>query len=291
MVQPGFSRPMTVSHQRSRRSRRASHRRGGAERQRDVERLADLEAGERRRRDADDGEWPIERRSACCRSRSRGRRDVVCQNAWLTTAACAPHPRRSSSGPSSRPRHGAMPSTRKNSPLTHRPRAARASTPRPTTNPVSPHANIAGERALVAANQLPERIRGLRVDAIVAAEGLRTVGPDFGELLRIGNRQAAQPDGVDQLKDRGVRPDAQRERQDRHGREDRTAPQQAQSISRIANRVIEVADLRQVCSGRPLTVRWCYNPPRSEQAITLEVVPELFRNHSRIWSPVASPLS
>ena len=43
------------------------------------------------------------------------------------------------------------------------------------------------------ANLLPQRIGGLRVDAVVAAERLRTVRPHFGELVRIGDRKASQP--------------------------------------------------------------------------------------------------
>ena len=114
--------------------------RGGAERQRDVERLADLEARERRRRHADDGDRPIEHRERTPDRVSRPPNDD-CQNAWLITAAGS-HPLRSSPGPSSRPRAGAMPSAPKKSPLTHKPRARRDSAPRPTTNSASPHANI-----------------------------------------------------------------------------------------------------------------------------------------------------
>jgi hypothetical protein len=90
-------------------------------------------------------------------------------------------------------------------------------------------------------DQLPERIRGPRVDAFVAAEGLRAVGPHFGELLGTGDRQGPQPDGVDQLKDGGVRPDTEREREDRHGREDWTAPQEPPAILHISRRVLDVA--------------------------------------------------
>ena len=99
-----------------------------------------------------------------------------------------------------------------------------------------------GERLLVAGDQLPERKRDPGVDAFVAAEGLRAVGAHFRELLRIGDRQSPQPDGVDQLEDGGVGPDAQRERQNRHRRENRTAPQEAPSIPQIANRVLDAAD-------------------------------------------------
>ena len=99
-----------------------------------------------------------------------------------------------------------------------------------------------GERLLVAGDQLPERIGGFRVDAFVAAVGLRTVGTDFREVLSIVNRQEPQPDGVEQLKDGGVRADAERERQDRHGREDRTAAQEPQSIPQVAHRVLGDAD-------------------------------------------------
>ena len=115
------------------------------------------------------------------------------------------------------------------------------------------------ERALVRANQLPQGSGRFRVDAVVGAERLRPIGPDLGQLLRMRDGEAAQLDGVDEVKDRGVRADAERERENRDDGEDRTALQQPQPVSRVAESMIDEARVHEALP----VIRWCYNPPRS----------------------------
>jgi hypothetical protein len=57
---------------------------------------------------------------------------------------------------------------------------------------------------------------------------------DICQLLRIPNRQCAQPDGIDQLEDRGVGSDPQRERQHCHRRKRGIQPQLPNPEAQIA---------------------------------------------------------
>lgn len=50
-----------------------------------------------------------------------------------------------------------------------------------------------GEGSLVGANQFPQRVGGLRVDAVVVPKGLRAIGAHFGELMGTGNRKGSEP--------------------------------------------------------------------------------------------------
>src|SRR5579864_7197263 len=70
----------------------------------------------------------------------------------------------------------------------------------------------AGESLLMIADLFPERVGQVRVAAGEVSLGPMAVGdPDHGEFLRILDRQGAQANGVDQLKDGGVSADAERE--------------------------------------------------------------------------------
>ena len=82
-----------------------------------------------------------------------------------------------------------------------------------------------GKRSLMRSNLLPQRISDLGVDVGRHAEAVNAFGADFGQFLRIGNRQASQSDGVNQLNDGGVCADAESERQDGHRCEDGRASQ------------------------------------------------------------------
>ena len=57
---------------------------------------------------------------------------------------------------------------------------------------------------------------------------------DIRQLPRVPNRQRAQANGIDQLEDRGVRSDPQRERQYCHRRERRIQPQLPYPEAQIA---------------------------------------------------------
>jgi hypothetical protein len=96
----------------------------------------------------------------------------------------------------------------------------------------------ARERALVRADLLPQRIGDVRVPAL-ADEGVGAIRADIHERLGIGNREAAQADRVDEVKDGGVGADAEGPRQDRDGGEDRASLEDAQSVPEIAERILE----------------------------------------------------
>ncbi len=106
-----------------------------------------------------------------------------------------------------------------------------------------PPGKHAGKGALVSANQFPQRVGGFRVDAFVASERLRTISSHFGQLLRIGDDEGAEPYRIDQMKDGGVRTDPERQRQNGDGREDRAPAQDPQSISHVADDVLGQAHL------------------------------------------------
>ena len=57
---------------------------------------------------------------------------------------------------------------------------------------------------------------------------------ELHELLRLGIGQRPQEDGVDHAEHRGVRADAERQRQDRDEAEAGLAPHQAQCVAEIA---------------------------------------------------------
>ena len=53
------------------------------------------------------------------------------------------------------------------------------------------------------------------------------------QLIGVGHRQLAQQDLVDQREDRGIRADAERQRQDRDDREQRAAPEPADGKAKV----------------------------------------------------------
>ena len=66
--------------------------------------------------------------------------------------------------------------------------------------------------------------------------------PDFRELFGVGNRQRADAEGVEQLKDRGIRADAQRERQNRDRGKDRIQTEQPRAMAEVPHERLEEAD-------------------------------------------------
>ena len=139
----------------------------GAERHGDVERAADFDAVEIRRRDADDGErvavevdcapedLRYRRRTRAARSRSSGRRP----------GRPARRSRRSSSAVKGRPTYGVTPSTSKKRPLTKMPATGRASPPALRLNRAPPWREHAAEEVLMIAEVFPLRVgeRGARL--------------------------------------------------------------------------------------------------------------------------------
>src|SRR5206468_11954645 len=67
----------------------------------------------------------------------------------------------------------------------------------------------ARERSLLSADLLPQRVGDLGVGIRRHAEAVNTISAYFGQFLRMLNREAAQSDRVNQLKDCRVRADAE----------------------------------------------------------------------------------
>ena len=89
---------------------------------------------------------------------------------------------------------------------------------------------------------MPGVAPGRRVDgsgsfASAAHAALRTVNrAEQHELVRVFHRQRAQEELVDEREDRGVGADADRNRQDGHGCEDRRLPQLAHGKREVVHR-------------------------------------------------------
>jgi len=66
--------------------------------------------------------------------------------------------------------------------------------------------------------------------------------PDFDELLGMRHRQRAQAYRVEQLEDRRVRPDAEREREDGDDGKSWIEPQQSQAVSQVLPDRLEEAE-------------------------------------------------
>ena len=62
---------------------------------------------------------------------------------------------------------------------------------------------------------------------------------NLDELFGVWNRQAAQPYGIEQLKQRRVGADAQRQRQDRDQRESRISHEQACAVAKVLDPAVE----------------------------------------------------
>src|SRR5205085_12642069 len=94
------------------------------------------------------------------------------------------------------------------------------------------------------AHLLPERIGEARAPAgeIAGAAADRIRDADFDELLGVFHRQRADAYRVEQLKDRGVGADAERERQNGHDGETRIETQQPRAVLEIAPRAVDELD-------------------------------------------------
>jgi hypothetical protein len=87
---------------------------------------------------------------------------------------------------------------------------------------------------LCIANPLPDRIRQHRPAPAEGPAGSAPIGdPHLDEPLRLDDRQLAESHRVDQLKDRRVGADAQRQRENRDRRERRVQPQQAGTVLEV----------------------------------------------------------
>jgi hypothetical protein len=72
------------------------------------------------------------------------------------------------------------------------------------------------ERLLMITDLLEQGIRHVRGKAVDAHAAMGILDTDARELRRIHHWQRPQADDIDQMKDRGVGADAERQRQDRH---------------------------------------------------------------------------
>src|ERR1700678_3287764 len=86
------------------------------------------------------------------------------------------------------------------------------------------------ERLLPLLDLLPQRIAEVGIAAVeISGSPVPLENVNRRELVWIRDRYGAQTDRVDQLKDRRVRADSQRQRQNSHQRESRAQSQLAQS--------------------------------------------------------------
>ena len=98
----------------------------------------------------------------------------------------------------------------------------------------------AGERFLPTVNLFPDRIRRARApDAEIAARALHVGDTDLGQLVRRLDRKRPQAHGVEQLEERTVGPDPERQRQHRHDGEGRIAPERPRGMPQVLNGVLE----------------------------------------------------
>jgi hypothetical protein len=89
------------------------------------------------------------------------------------------------------------------------------------------------ERLLMIADLLEQGKGHIRWKAVDAHAAVCILDADARELLRIRDRQRAQTDDIEEMKDRGVGADAERERQDGDECEDRAFPQRSHCVSEI----------------------------------------------------------
>src|SRR5262249_29485791 len=204
----------------------------GAERERDIEGAADFETEERRRRHADDIDWP--------RNDGDGFADDVVAPAEMTLPQRVAQDRTGA--------RAALPVViRREQPATlgadsERPEAVAADPQQPHESPalaiaecsrtVGPREETV-ERLLSIAHLLEQRIGHVRRVTIDARIAVRILDPHARELSRIGDRQRAKANGVQQVKDRRIRADAERERKDGDDGECRTPAQHPQRVSEI----------------------------------------------------------
>jgi len=93
----------------------------------------------------------------------------------------------------------------------------------------------AGERSLAGANLLPDGVaEGRKPPLEVSAGVFHAAGvPYLGQLLRVFHGEGAQANGIHQLENRGVRADAEGEREDHHHGERGRMPETAGGIPQV----------------------------------------------------------
>src|SRR5579872_1273892 len=92
----------------------------------------------------------------------------------------------------------------------------------------------AREGLLVFANLLPKRIRAVSLRACGNSRRIILIGdPDPSQFVWLADRQCSQTDGVEELEDRRVCADAKGQREDRHDREARIQPQEADAMAEV----------------------------------------------------------
>ena len=268
-----------------------AERRFGAERERDVERAADLETVKARGRDADDfGRTRVERDGA---SDDRG------------IAAVGPAPE---AVPEDRARRAASAIVLRR----QQPAGRGAHAERVEELAADPEA--LGETRLAAVGEVeglpapdeeavegvlprlelaPDRLRHGRVPGLeIAARAVHVGQPDFEQARRIGDRQGAKTHGVHDLEERRVRADPEREREDRDQREAGIAAEETQRVAHVLRGVLEPAsapdvarrflDLREVAQlaargggGVPRILPARDAVGRGHPQVRLELFPEL----------------
>src|SRR5262249_12381878 len=84
--------------------------------------------------------------------------------------------------------------------------------------------------------------------------------PNLDEILRTLDRQRPEPDGVDELEDRGVRASAERERQDRDAGERPVLEQEPRAVPQVLAERFEEAERAHVLdSPSPLGRKRSWN--------------------------------
>src|SRR5580704_14753531 len=93
---------------------------------------------------------------------------------------------------------------------------------------------------MMLSNLLPHGLSQLSIWTIIDSESVIAAHDlHFSEFLRVGDRQATEPDRIQQLKDRGIRADPQRQRRHSYEREGRTLPETSQCIAHVAHYSIQ----------------------------------------------------
>ena len=123
----------------------------------------------------------------------------------------------------------------------------------------------------------------------MTAETVNAIGADFGKLLRIGYWEALQPDHINQVKDCGVCPDAECEREHRDRCEYGRAPEKSQTVPHVADHVVDDLHILPIATNVFVSLHPAHCAQGGATGIfgshavfdvqldlTLDVVPELF---------------
>src|SRR6266700_4023439 len=87
---------------------------------------------------------------------------------------------------------------------------------------------------MVLPDLLPYRSRQLSIRGVSEAHAVvAAYNPHFGEFVRVWDWQAAQPNGIEQLKDGCIRADSQGQREDANQRESRTSAEQSGAVAQV----------------------------------------------------------